>query len=174
VLTKNARFAGSSPHGAIAVLKQRKNPAAVELGVGGELSIFPTGKALGCADPKCTVTCDQQRRNVIAGELAIGRPPSDSPNAIKAQQAEFGAEPEIAIGRLCDSVNDALGEPVAHLPCGVGVLADVERGIQRIGKRAAREPNAQYDDCLWEPFSHEYECYFRIAGQFRTTEYASR
>ena len=74
----------------------------------------------------------------------------DSPNAIKAQQAEFGAEPEIAIGRLCDSVNDAFGEPVAHLPCGVGVLADVERGIQRKGERAAREPNAQYDDRLCE------------------------
>ena len=120
-----------------------------------KLAVLPTGKAFGCADPKCTVTCDQQRRNVIAGELAIGRPPRDSPNPIKAKQAEFGAEPEIAIGRLCDSINEASGEPVAHLPCGVGVLTDIQRGIQRQGERAAREQNAQYDDRLCEPFSHE-------------------
>ena len=54
------------------------------------------------------------------------RLPKHSPNAIKAKQAGFRAQPEITVRSLCDGVNGPLGKTVTHRPGGMGVLADVE------------------------------------------------
>jgi hypothetical protein len=61
--------------------------------------------------------------------LTRRRLPWDDPDAIEAKQAEFGTEPEIAIGRLSNCVDDAFEEAVADLPRCVRVLTDVERWV---------------------------------------------
>ena len=138
----------------------------------------------------------QQRRNVVAGQRAVGRCPSDSPNAIEPQQAEFRAQPEITIRCLCDGVNEALGEAVAHPPCGMRILVDVERVVQCERACAVPQHHCQTDNRVCVPFfpqrGHFFAqpasylaegiayslrqardpdaSYFSIAGQLRTTE----
>jgi hypothetical protein len=55
--------------------------------------------------------------------------PWDDPDAVEAKHAEFGAEPEIAVGRLSNCVDDAFGKPVADPPRSVRVLTEVERWV---------------------------------------------
>ena len=69
---KCALLRGSGPHGAIAVLKQRKDPAAVQLGVGGELSIFPTGKPVGCADQNVPSRVTSSVGMLLLGSWPLG------------------------------------------------------------------------------------------------------
>ncbi len=66
--------------------------------------------------------------------------PGDGSDTIEAQQPEFRAQPEIAVGRLGDGPNGAFGKSIADFPWRVRVLADVQRRIQR---ERAREPRQQ-------------------------------
>jgi len=53
------------------------------------------------ANPESSIARDEQASNKAAGEmLTPSRLPPDAPNAIEAEQTEFRAQPEIAIGRL--------------------------------------------------------------------------
>lgn len=91
-----------------------------------------------------------QPSNVVARQ-AVARPrlPDDRADAIEAEQSGFRTDPEIAIGRLCDGEGNAPREPVADLPRGVRVLADVERRVERIGTRPAREEHADGENRAW-------------------------
>ena len=62
---------------------------------------------------------------------------------IEAKQAEFGPQPEIAVGRLGNRGDGAFRKSLADPPRGVRVLADVERGIEREGARPHRQQNAR-------------------------------
>jgi hypothetical protein len=70
--------------------------------------------------------------------LARGRLPGDIAVAVEAKQAEFRAEPKIAIPSLGDRVNVTPEKSFADCPRGVRVLADVERWVERKCADAAR------------------------------------
>src|SRR5215472_9777834 len=74
--------------------------------------------------------------------LIRGRLPRDGADTIEAKQAEFCTQPEIAVRRLRNRDNLAFNEPVADLPSRVGVLADVERGVQPERERTHRQQHA--------------------------------
>ena len=81
--------------------------------------------------------------NILAGELLTRwRLPGDGANTIEAIQAEFRAQPQIAIRSLRNRDDRAFGKAFANLPRGVRVLADVERGIERESASAARQQDA--------------------------------
>jgi hypothetical protein len=106
------------------------------LGVTAELAIVPTGEAFVRADPKAAVARGQQAADPAARQmLAIGRLPGDAAHSIEAFQAEFSAEPEVAVGRLRDRVNRTSEESLADRPSLVSILMDVEGGIQAEGAR---------------------------------------
>src|SRR5271165_5132213 len=65
--------------------------------------------------------------------------PGGTANAIEANQAEFRAGPEIPVRRLGDRVDIAKGEPVPDPPRGACVLADLQRWVQRQGRRRPQE-----------------------------------
>jgi hypothetical protein len=68
-----------------------------------QLAVLPTCKAFLGTNPKIAVARDEQRSNFAAMEmLTRGRLPGDAPNPIETKQAEFGAQPEITVGRLSD------------------------------------------------------------------------
>jgi hypothetical protein len=58
--------------------------------------------------------------------LTHWRLPWDAPNTVEAKQAEFGAEPEITIGRLSNRSDDAFEKAFADGPRRMRVLIDVE------------------------------------------------
>jgi hypothetical protein len=47
--------------------------------------------------------------------------PWDGPDAIEAKQAEFGSEPEVAVGRLSNCVDDSL-KPVPFRKMGFSAV----------------------------------------------------
>jgi len=133
------------PYHALAVLEERAHDPAGELGILREAAVLPACQPSEGADPKRAIAGDQQLVDFAAGELlAARRRPLGAANAIEAAQAEFGAEPEIAVGRLRDRINGAFGNAVADLPGVVLVLVDVQRGIQRERARANGQDGRQY------------------------------
>ena len=137
----------SGPERSFAVLEQRFDLLAVELRVSSQPAVFPAGKPSSGPDPKTTVARDTQTPDVAAGQT---RPrwwlPRGAPHSIEPTQAGIGADPEITIRCLRDGKGDALEEPVADLPCGVRVLADVETRVEREGTQRALQENAGRDD----------------------------
>jgi hypothetical protein len=110
------------------ILKEGFNNLPIQLRVVSQLAVFPTCKPQNGANPKTPVPRYAQGSNIAAGKtLACWWPPRSGPNAIKAQQAEFGAEPEITVGGLSNREDDAFGEAVADSPCRVRILTRVER-----------------------------------------------
>jgi hypothetical protein len=98
----------------------------------------PSCEARKRADPNIAVASDQQAINVFIRELLICRwVPRESANTVEAKKAEFRPEPEIPVGRLGYRINVTDCEPVPYGPCSVGVLGDVERGIQPEAATAA-------------------------------------
>ena len=71
--------------------------------------------------------------------------PGDAAVAIEAKQAEFRAEPKIAIRSLGNRVDIAFEEPFPNGPRGVRVLADVQRWVQRENATAARQQDNHRD-----------------------------
>jgi hypothetical protein len=63
-------------------------------------------------------------------------------NAIKAKQAKFRTEPEIAIRGLSHAQNETLKKALADGPCLMSVLIDIERGVQGQGAPAQRRDDA--------------------------------
>ena len=72
--------------------------------------------------------------------------PGDSVKSIEAEQTEFGAEPQIPIGRLGHREDRAHGEPVSGCPRRMPVLADVERRIERERSLAAEQSSARQQE----------------------------
>ena len=104
-----------------------------------QLAAYPAKEAGKRANPESAVARDEQtvRRG---GELLTGRGlPGDSVNAIETKQAEFAAQPEIAIGRLRHREDGANGEPVPGSPRSVPVLTDIQRGTERQNGRSSEQ-----------------------------------
>src|SRR6266853_1233230 len=80
--------------------------------------------------------------------LVRWRLPGDDPDAIEPQQAEFGTEPEITVGRLDDRPDPAFEKAIADLPRRVRVLTDVQFRVQ--GERA----RAQHQHCPHQHYLH--------------------
>ena len=126
----DAHLSRSDPYRSFTILNQRTHLLPRKLRVLGQLALVPAGQPFTSPDPESSVACDQYSSNRAAGKmLPRRRLPWDGPDAIEAEQAEFGAEPEIAVGRLSNCVDDAFGKAVAGLPRGVRVLTDVKRWV---------------------------------------------
>jgi hypothetical protein len=76
---------------------------------------------------------------VIGELLSRRRLPSHCADTIEACQAELRAQPKISVGALCKRDDQAFGEAIPNLPRSVGVLADIERGIECGSGRAASQ-----------------------------------
>jgi hypothetical protein len=93
----------ASPDGAFAILKKVSDKLSSQLRVLSQPAILPARKPFRAANPKTPIASGQEASNLNAWEmLALWRLPRYAPNAIEAEQAEFGAEPEITVGRLSD------------------------------------------------------------------------
>src|SRR6266487_1878050 len=126
----NRQSAG--PDRAFAILQKTHDALSSKVGVRRERAALPTDEPLTGADPKGAVARGEETRDVVGREPLIGwRLPGHGPDAIEANEAELRAQPEIAVGRLGDGVDGALGEALADLPRRVRVLADVQGRIQR-------------------------------------------
>jgi len=101
----------------ITILEERINSLSRNLRVLNQLAILPTGQPFVSANPKSSIARDEEFANKAAGKMRIPwRLPLDSANTIKATQAEFRAQPEIAVGRLIKSPNIASSKALADLP----------------------------------------------------------
>ena len=104
---------------------------SVEFRVVGQLAVIPTGKPFIGSDPKPAVSRSQQTSNSPARQtLLIWRLPFDAAHTVESLQAEFGADPQVTIGRLRNGVDRAFEKPLADRPCLVCVLIDVQGWIQ--------------------------------------------
>jgi hypothetical protein len=66
-----------------------------------KLTVLPACKPFDSADPKAPIASGEQVSNIAAGQMFTRRRlPWDAPNAVESKQAEFRAEPEIAVGSL--------------------------------------------------------------------------
>jgi hypothetical protein len=106
------------------------------------LAVFPTRKAFEGADPKSTVARAEQPEDTRTDELIPGLP-GCGVNSIEFKDAEFRAQPKIAIGRLRNAVDVSFDEPASDGPRVVRVLADVERWIQ--GNAAIAAEHEKYE-----------------------------
>src|SRR5262245_18403330 len=114
------------------ILQERVDRRSVELRILSQPTVLPARSAVDRPDPQRAVSRDEEASNEVAGERLSGREfPDCGFDAIEAQQSEFRTEPQITVGGLRDACDIAFGEAVADFPGGVGVLADVERGVQR-------------------------------------------
>src|SRR5262249_46900375 len=139
------------------ILEQRQSKTVAKLRVGSEFVILPTGEALGGAYPERTVARHDKPRNRAGSKMLVRRwLPGDVADTIEAVQAEFHAQPKIAVGRLSDSPDRASGKALPALPCRVSVLAEVQRrvqceragapGQQRTGQQNARSSHNRLAD----------------------------
>ena len=144
----------ADPNRTLMVLKQRCHELLIKLWVPGQLAAIPTDEAGICANPKSPVACDEQLGDSVAREiLTRGRLPGDIAVAIEAKQAEFRAEPKIAIPSLGNRVDVTSEKSFADCPRRVRVLADVERWVERKCKNGARQYAGQPDYWLfWVSF----------------------
>ena len=93
----------ANPDGAFAILKKVVDKLSRKFRVMRQSAILPARKPFVAANPKTPIASGQEASNLNAWEmLALWRLPRYAPNAIEAEQAEFGAEPEITVGRLSD------------------------------------------------------------------------
>ena len=114
------------------IFQERQDCLSVKFRIVGQLAVPPTGKPFIGSDPEPAVTRGEQTSNGPAGQmLLIRRLPFDAAHTVESLQAEFGADPQIAIGRLRNGVDRAFEKPLADRPCLVRVLVDVEGWIQR-------------------------------------------
>src|SRR5215813_3733482 len=91
----------AGPDGSFMVLNNRENVESGKLRVMGQLAVFPTGKTVPGANPKRPVAPRKQAENVTGGKmLAMWWLPGNVSDPIEANQAEFRAEPQVAIGCL--------------------------------------------------------------------------
>src|SRR4029450_11184606 len=94
------------PDRALTVLEKGRHLLARELRILREVARLPAREAGVGANPQRSVARREQRVNRTRGErLVSGRLPRDGPDAVKADETEFGAEPEITVRRLGDGVD---------------------------------------------------------------------
>src|SRR4030095_7006978 len=85
----------------------------------------------------------EQRVNRTRSESLVSRRlPLDGSNAVKANETEFGAEPEITVQRLGDGVDGPFEIAITDFPRSMRVLTDVECRGSREGDRAAHQEHA--------------------------------
>ena len=120
----------SGPYRSFTILEERNKIVSRKLPVVSQLAVLPTGKPFIGGDPKTPIASGENASNIVAREMLTRRRlPRSGPNAIEANQAEFGAKPEITVGRLSNRVDDAFDKAFADRPRGVRVLIDVERWV---------------------------------------------
>jgi hypothetical protein len=99
--SSNGRRPRADPYRSFPILEERFNRPPIELLVVRQLAVLPTGEPINGADPQTPVAPGSQGSNIVAREmLTRWRLPRAVANAVEAKQAEFRAEPEIAVGRL--------------------------------------------------------------------------
>ena len=119
-----------------------KTGCAVELGVLDELALVPTEEPVQRADPQGAIARGQQRPDDAARQRrAHSGSRRDKPNAIKANQAKFRAEPKIAVTRLRHRVDPAL-QTWAIGPLGVRVLNGEAESVRGEGDGTAGKQGA--------------------------------
>src|SRR4030095_6466220 len=115
----------------------------IQFRVVSQLAVLPAGEPLEGANPKPPVASAVQACDIAVEKmLALWRLRGNGAHAIEPKQAEFGAQPEIPVGRLCDGANEAFRKPIDGFPRGVRVLTDVQTGIQCEGRRPGQEDRA--------------------------------
>src|SRR6185503_12289795 len=121
-----------NPYRSFAIFEQGFNNLPVQFRVVSQLAVLPAGEPAEGANPKPSVARALQASDIACGEmLPRRRLPRDGPDAIEPKQPEFGAQPEIPVGRLCNRPNKATRKHFADFPRGVCVLTHVETGVQR-------------------------------------------
>src|SRR5262249_52785804 len=99
------------PHRCAAIFEERKNGASRQLDVTSEMAVFPTGKpSSDRSNPERSIARSDHTLDTGRAQLFCRH--SQHPYAVESKQAEFGAEPEITVGRLRDAVDRTLGETV--------------------------------------------------------------
>src|SRR5579862_4719646 len=125
------RSGPSDPHRSRPIFKQRENILARQLRVHGKFSSVEASEPVGSPDPETAFPRKKQASNIGAREmLSRRRLPWCELDAIKPNNAELSAEPQIAVGPLSHRVNDALEKSVSGRPGCMGILTDGERGVQ--------------------------------------------
>src|SRR4030095_13874914 len=120
------------PYRSFTIFKQGFNNLPVQFRVVSQLAVLPAGEPAEGANPKTSVARAPQASDVAAGEvLPRWRLPANGPHAIEPKQAKFRAQPEIPVRHLCNRPNEATGKPFTDFPCGVRVLVNIERRVQR-------------------------------------------
>jgi hypothetical protein len=78
------------PDSSIPILNQRINPLRMYIRIASQFAVLPTGQPLVCANPKSSVTRDEQPSNKAAREmLTFGRLPGNRANAIEPKQTQL-------------------------------------------------------------------------------------
>src|SRR4030095_16160844 len=128
-----SEYAG--PHRPLAVFEQRCHEELVELRIVGQFGSVPANQTREGADPENAITRDQQAVWFVRELLTCGKFPRNKANPIETKQSEFPAEPQIAIRCLGHRENGAQRVPLPDGPRGVGVLIDLQRRVERAGRR---------------------------------------
>src|SRR5262245_5083757 len=98
-------FPGAYPYSALVIFKTFGNCPPTEFWILSKLCAVPTCQAARGPNPKSSITSDQQRRNVIRGQMLVRRKRQWHPaNAVEADDTEFGTEPDVTIRSLGDCV----------------------------------------------------------------------
>src|ERR1700685_3788861 len=122
------------------ILDEGQDIETRKLRVPPKFSVLPARKAAPRADPKGAVSRGEECPDQIGREALVRRRlPGNRPDAVKAQNAELGCKPQIPVAGLRNAVDLAPGKTVAILPGSMGVLRDIQRGVQREGGAAACE-----------------------------------
>ena len=117
---------------------------------------------------KSPVAPHQQTPNPARRQRLVRRRlPGDSPHTIEANQSKLSAQPEITVGSLGNGVYRAPGKTVADFPRGMGVLADVQRRIQRERARGHRQQQTCENSAQVPCDAHLLMLYLPLGVQFR-------
>src|SRR5215469_1008658 len=157
------------PYCPFSVFEKRKNGLTSKLGVLSQLGTVPASQTVGGSDPESSVAGGEQAVDHVGRKmLTCGRLPANVSYSIEAKQAKDCSQPEIAVGGLGDRFDRAFTEALAHLPRGVGVLADVERGVERQGASTPRQQERRQHNCQRDRMPHSSPHGTQYSTSYRT------
>ena len=132
-------------HEQMAVRIKAKLPDAVrrQTVFGGEeleLAVAQTDEALGGARPECAIGCGDQGANVRTRKRGVIDELKGE--AIKADEADFSAEPEETVSRLGESLHGVLRQTMLHLPALMRITGGRRGGLKRRSRSHERQQEA--------------------------------
>lgn len=145
----------SGPNGPLVILQEGIDIEPCQLWKLSQSVVFPAYKTFSGTEPECSVPPSYQSSNIITRKTFTGRwLPGNDAVAIETQQSGLRRKPEVTVRGLSNFMNRARGKALTDFPRCMCILADVERGIQRISASAARENAGQQDEGSDVRFSH--------------------